>query len=118
MVVASSANNPDRNDADVATNFQWRQHFNNTGDSSNNSQSGTNVADTKFPLWLRITRNRDRVEGFQSADGTTFTKVGGDDGGATLDRMAARIYIGFALTNHRDGDLATAKFDANSVKFQ
>ena len=118
MVVASSANSPDRNDPDVATNFQWRQHFNNSADSSNNSVSGTNVSSTKFPLWLRIVRNRDQIAGWQSGDGTTFTQVGGDSGGATLDRMAAQIYIGFAVTNHRDGDFATAKFDANSVKFQ
>ena len=36
----------------------------------------------------------------------------------TLDRLNASVYIGFAVTNHRDGDFATAKFDAKSVTFQ
>src|SRR5213078_1713041 len=97
---------------------QWRKHFSKTADDSLGSAQGTSVEDTKFPQWLRITRNRDTIEGFQSNDGTTFTKVGGDDGTITLDRLAARVYVGFADTNHRDGDFLTAKFDANSVSFQ
>lgn len=102
----------------ASTAFQWRRHFSNSADDSLGGQDGTAADATKYPLWLRIGRVGSRITGFQSADGTTFTKVGGDDGGVTLDRLPARIYIGFAVTNHRDGDLATAKFDANSVAFQ
>jgi hypothetical protein len=118
MMVVSSANSSDRNSPDAGSNFQFRRHFSNTADDSLGAQEGMTVADSKFPHWIRITRNRDKIEGFESNDGTTFTKVGGDDGGVTLDRLAARVYVGFAVTNHRDGDIATAKFDANSVTFQ
>jgi hypothetical protein len=127
FICASSADNPDRNDPDVAVNFQFRKHFSNTADDSLGSQSGPNTADIKYPLWLRIRRHgvfdggdsdTTMIEGFTSADGTNFTKVGGDDGGVTLDRMNPLAYVGFALTSHQDGTFATAKFDANSVQFQ
>jgi hypothetical protein len=103
-------------DVHSPVHFQWRLHHSNSADESLGSQQGTESI--TYPHWLRITRNFDRIEGFQSSDGTTFTKVGGDEGGITLPRLPARVHVGFAVSNHRDGDFMTAKFDANSVKFE
>jgi hypothetical protein len=102
----------------AGTNFSWRTHYNNTGDESNATQDGLPASDVTFPLWLRLTRVRDHIEGSTSSDGTTYTKIGGDEAGVNLDRMSARVYVGYCVTNHRDVDLATAKFDHNSMKFE
>jgi hypothetical protein len=124
--VAASTND-DPNNAHASVFFSYRKLYNNnTADDSLASQDGTDAAHTTYPQWLRIVRRglltggnpSSQIEGWQSADGTNFTKVGGDSGGVVIDRLNSQIYIGFAVTNHRDGDFATAKFDANSVTFQ
>jgi hypothetical protein len=125
FIAAVTADNPD--DAHAVVEFQWRKLYNNnTADDSLASVSGTDNAGTTFPQWLRIVRRglltggnpSTQIEGWQSADGTNFKQVGGDSGAVVLDRLSPQVYIGFAVTNHRDGDFATAMFDANSVTFQ
>ncbi len=124
FIAATTADNPD--DQHAVVELQWRKHFSNTADDS----LGNTPADgdpPPYPFWLRITRrgifdggdsDTTKIEGFFSKDGTNFTKIGGDDGGVTLDRLNPLAYVGFAVTSHQDAELATAKFDANSVKFQ
>jgi hypothetical protein len=111
----------------AGAHFQWRKNYNdNSTDTSLGEQDGTDAASTTFPQWLRIVRRglltggnpSSQIEGWQSKDGTTFTKMGGDSGGVVIDRLNPEVYIGIAVTNHRDGDFATAMFDAKSVTFQ
>jgi hypothetical protein len=124
-IVATTNDNPDDTHASVL--FTWRKQFGTSPDASNDKNDGTDANSTAYPLWLRIVRRNvvstssepnTQIEGWQSGDGTNFTKLGGDDGGVVMDRLPPQFYIGFAVTNHRDGDFATAKFDANSVTFQ
>jgi len=107
--------------------FQARLRANDpTADESVISQDG--AATTQYPHFLRIVRrgvvlegdDRDsvRIEGFQSADGKTFTKVGGADGGVTFGRFPARAYLGLFVTNQREGGTATAQFEAGSITFE
>jgi hypothetical protein len=109
--------------------FQFRKRFSDpTEDESVGSQDGSAANATNFPLFLRIVRrgvvldgdDRDsvRVEGFQSADGKTFTKVGGNDGGVTFGRFPGQYYIGFFVTNQREGGTTSAQFDAGSLAFE
>jgi len=44
--------------------------------------------------------------------------VGGSDGGVQFTRFPARAYIGFFVTNQREGATASAQFDATSVTFE
>jgi len=124
FVAATTADNPD--DQHAVVEFQYRKHFSNTADDSLASQSAEGDP-PPYPFWLRISRHAlfdggdsdtSKIEGFFSKDGTNFTKIGGDDGGVVLDRLNPLAYVGFAVTNHQDGAFATAKFNANTVKFQ
>jgi hypothetical protein len=107
--------------------FQARLRANDpTEEESIVSHEGAGT--TQYPQFLRIVRrgvvldgdDRDsvRIEGFQSADGRTFTKVGGDEGGVTFGRFPALGYVGFFVTNQREGGYATAQFDTGSITFE
>jgi hypothetical protein len=123
-VFASSNNNAD--DVHAGIQFSWRSRFSDQSEESIGMQDGSAAADTKYPLYLRIVRRPlfegdndiTRIEGFQSADGKTFTKVGGTDGGVQFSRFPAKAFIGFVVTNQREGATATATFDAASIAFE
>jgi len=73
-------------------------------------------ADVKVPVWLRLTRTGDNIEGAYSADGTTFTNV--DPANGTYINLSPFTYAGLAVTAHSDGALGIAKFDTTSIKIQ
>jgi hypothetical protein len=124
-VFGSSNNNPD--DVHAGVQFLSRKLQNDPSEDSVAIQDGSSADQTRYPLFLRIVRSpvfegdsdiHSRIEGFQSADGKTFTKVGGSDGGVQFTRFPARAYIGFFVTNQREGATASAQFDATSVTFE
>jgi hypothetical protein len=83
------------------------------------SYGSTNpVADTDVtvPVWLRITRSGDNLEGAYSTDGTTYTNI--DPPNGTTPGLSPFTYAGLAVTAQHEGALGIAKFDANSVKIQ
>jgi regulation of enolase protein 1 (concanavalin A-like superfamily) len=73
-------------------------------------------ADVKVPLWLRITRTGDTLQGSYSTDGTTFTAI--DPPNGTIPNLSPFTYAGLCVTAHQEGTLATARFDAASIKIQ
>lgn len=56
--------------------------------------------------WIRLVRVGDTFTAFESGTGTNWSLVGS----ATL-ALPPTLYVGFALTSHRDGTLGTATFD-------
>jgi regulation of enolase protein 1 (concanavalin A-like superfamily) len=60
---------------------------------------------TPAPHWVRLTRSGNTFTALTSPDGVTWTLVGTD----TIS-MATTVYVGLALTSHRDGSIATATF--------
>jgi regulation of enolase protein 1 (concanavalin A-like superfamily) len=72
--------------------------------------------DVKVPVWLRLTRKGDNIEGGYSTDGTTFTNV--DPPNGTYPNLSPFTYAGLAVTAHQEGALGIAKFDATSIKIQ
>lgn len=82
--------------------FQYR--VNNGGTSG--GDNGDNVLTR--PRWLKITRAGDVLRGFFSDDGVTWTQRGT----ITLAGLPANVLIGFAMTSHIDGTLATATLDS------
>jgi regulation of enolase protein 1 (concanavalin A-like superfamily) len=59
------------------------------------------------PMWLRLVRSGNVFQTFQSADGITWTAVWTS---VTLN-LGPLVDIGFAVTSHNDGTIATATFD-------
>jgi phosphatidylserine/phosphatidylglycerophosphate/cardiolipin synthase-like enzyme len=76
------------------------------GGVSTHTAGGTGTA----PVWVRLTRTGEVVTAYRSADGATWTLVGTD----TI-AMPATIHIGLAVSSHRDGTLAKARFQNVAV---
>ncbi|NOR67231.1 MAG: hypothetical protein GQ528_07740, partial [Woeseiaceae bacterium] len=71
---------------------------------SNNSDSSEVVAP---PYWVKLERVGNDFSGSISADGVTWTQVGGAE---TLE-MADPVLIGLAVTSHAAGEVRTFTFD-------
>jgi hypothetical protein len=71
---------------------------------SNNSDSSEVVAP---PYWVKLERVGNDFTGSISADGVTWTQVGGAE---TLE-MADPVLIGLAVTSHASGEVRTFTFD-------
>jgi regulation of enolase protein 1 (concanavalin A-like superfamily) len=65
-------------------------------------------------LWTRLQRVGYDIAGFYSRDGIVWTQA--DFPPQTLPTLNQEALFGLALTSHRDGSLATAKFDQVSVQ--
>jgi hypothetical protein len=101
--------------------FHWRrgarlQNGDMQGDNPSEAEAvGTDDSSSTYPVFLRVTRNGDTVQGFQSKDGTTFTRVGDD---VNIPSLSLFTYAGFAVTAHNDRLQGIAKFDASSLTIQ
>ncbi|HET7695085.1 MAG TPA: S8 family serine peptidase [Vicinamibacterales bacterium] len=62
------------------------------------------------PRWVKLVRSGATISGYESADGATWTRVGGDT--FTLGRS---VLIGLAVSSHVAGTTAAATFDNVSV---
>jgi hypothetical protein len=67
-------------------------------------------AGASFPVWLRLRRNGDRIDGEMSADGRTWMPVG-----SVTMTLPSRVPAGLAVTSHDPNVLNTATFDNVSV---
>ena len=63
------------------------------------------------PRWLRLVRQGDQLQGYESQDGATWTPVG-----QIAIPMPVTVYVGFANTSHDDSLLSTATFDNLSMQ--
>ncbi|WP_306192064.1 ABC transporter permease subunit [Streptomyces sp. MK5] len=76
-------------------------------------------ASTDSPRWLRLTRTGDTLTGYDSTNGTTWTRIGS----AHLTGLPATVHVGLFVTSpvsfqtSADGSrtLATATFDHTSI---
>jgi fibronectin type 3 domain-containing protein len=85
--------------------FEYR---NSTGGSA---ASAGNVTGLTAPAWVRLTRNGNVFSGYYSADGVTWTQIGGN---ITIT-MSANPLVGLAVTAHNSSHLCTSTFDNVSV---
>jgi regulation of enolase protein 1 (concanavalin A-like superfamily) len=74
--------------------------------STNGTSSHTSGGGGTAPYWVRISRSGNTFTAYVSTNGSSWTLVGS---ASTL--MTSTIYVGLALTSHKDGVLATATFD-------
>jgi hypothetical protein len=63
------------------------------------------------PRWLRLVRQGDQLQGYESADGTFWTLVK-----QVTIPMPVTVYIGLAITSHDDSLLSTATFANLSIQ--
>ncbi|MBI1840676.1 MAG: putative Ig domain-containing protein, partial [Verrucomicrobia bacterium] len=79
--------------------FQYRS---STGGSSANA----NTTGLAAPYWVKIVRSGNTFTAYRSSNGSTWTTMG-----STTIIMGSTVYIGLAVTSHKDGDLCPAVFD-------
>jgi len=87
MMIVSAAN---------GTAFQRRV---NTGGSSANTSQGSST-DT----WVKLSRVGDQITGSTSSDGVTWADIN-----TVTIEMNTDVFIGLAVTSHKDGTLTTAE---------
>jgi regulation of enolase protein 1 (concanavalin A-like superfamily) len=58
------------------------------------------------PYWVRVVRSSNTFTAYRSANGTTWTSMG-----SVTVTMGANVFIGLAVTSHRDGTLNTSTID-------
>jgi hypothetical protein len=107
LMIRDSLDGPARNVMIAATPdhgliVQWRH---DTGGGSSVSEAGPI---TQYPLFLRIRRSGDLIQCFQSDDGSVFEKAGES---IKLDHLGPTVFVGFAVTAHREGSTTHAEFD-------
>ncbi len=68
--------------------------------------STTSLAGPIAPYWLKLVRSGSRVSAYSSANGSTWTLIG-----QIKISLGTSVYVGFAVTSHKDGTLNTATFD-------
>jgi regulation of enolase protein 1 (concanavalin A-like superfamily) len=74
------------------------------------ASAATGVGGIAPPHWVRLVRSGNTFTAYRSADGVNWTTIGTD----TI-AMGATVYVGFAVTSHNDGVLATATLDNVSL---
>jgi phosphatidylserine/phosphatidylglycerophosphate/cardiolipin synthase-like enzyme/regulation of enolase protein 1 (concanavalin A-like superfamily) len=65
---------------------------------------------SKAPRWVKLTRSSSTITAYESADGSTWTKVGSD-----TFTMPSTVFIGLAVSSHVQGVICTATFDGVAV---
>ena len=81
--------------------FRWQRRT-NTGGNTFTSKSGSG---TLPAVWVRVVRTGNRLSGYTSADGVSWTLVNS----ATIS-MASNVYIGLAVASGSTSTLGTATF--------
>lgn len=64
----------------------------------------------KAPMWLKVSRKGNTFTGFKSSDGSNWQQIG-----SVTINMNAQVFVGLAVTAHRDGTLNTSVFKNVSV---
>jgi hypothetical protein len=102
-------------------NFHWRRggYLNNGNVQDDNPSeaeaAGTDDGSTTYPQFVKVTKNGDTFQGFQSSDGKTFTKVGDD---VIIPASSWLTYAGIAVTAHDGRGQGIVKVDASSITIQ
>ena len=68
--------------------------------------SYTRTTGLTAPYWVRLVRSGNTFTGYRSANGTTWVSTG-----SVTVTMGTNVFIGLAVTSHRDGALNTSILD-------
>jgi regulation of enolase protein 1 (concanavalin A-like superfamily)/uncharacterized protein (DUF2141 family) len=78
--------------------------------SDDNTSVSTAGSLSTAPRWVKLVRAGNRITGYESADGSSWTLVGTDS-----FTMGADVLVGLAVSSHIAGTLSTATFDHVAV---
>jgi hypothetical protein len=85
------------------------------GDSStfvqDSSSDTVQISDPSAPIWLRITRTGNLIEGYVSKDGTSWHLAA-----QRQIAMSDPVFVGLAVTSHAASKLNTSTFDSVSIQ--
>jgi subtilisin family serine protease len=70
----------------------------------------TSGSQSTAPRWVKLVRSGSTIDGYESADGSAWTRVGSD-----TFTMGQTVLVGLAVSSHVFGTTATATFDNVSV---
>src|SRR5262249_44921592 len=93
---------------------EFRKEILNSGGNQGSNQ-GSSLADTKFPIWLKLTKTGTMIQAFQSNDGSSYTAIGDP---VDFTNVTDITYAGVAATAHSDGGYVTGVLDATTIKVQ
>jgi hypothetical protein len=77
--------------------FEWRDAANAAGNQAANPL--IDAPDLIPPLWIRLTRNGDKITAEYSLDGTTWKGGTDPNNQATISGLAAQVNVGLAITS-------------------
>jgi hypothetical protein len=80
--------------------------------STGGSSSATAGAAVVAPYWVKLTRSGDTFTAYQSANGSTWTRIGS----AVTIRMRTSVYVGLAVTSRNNSTLGTATLENVSIQ--
>jgi hypothetical protein len=86
--------------------FRWQRRSNTGGSTS----ATTSTVSTLPNTWVRLVRSGSTITGYQSTNGTTWTKVS-----SRRISMAANVYVGFVVASGSTTALSTATFTSGMV---
>ena len=69
-----------------------------------------NVQSVSTPIWVRLSRVGDKIYGYYSSDGNTWTQLGTE-----LTMPTGSVYVGMAISNHNNAAKATMLIDNVSI---
>ncbi len=81
--------------------FSWR------GSTAGSTTGVTGPAATTLPQWYRLVRTGNKITGYSSANGTTWTPVGSN----TFSSLSNTLLAGLAVCSRHTGALNTSVFD-------
>jgi endonuclease/exonuclease/phosphatase family metal-dependent hydrolase/regulation of enolase protein 1 (concanavalin A-like superfamily) len=78
--------------------------------TSTGGSTSTTAASGSAPYYVKLSRSGNTFKAQKSVDGVTWTTVSSQS-----ITMASTIYVGFAVSSHVDGSLASATFERTAV---
>ncbi|MEM9536721.1 MAG: DUF1349 domain-containing protein [Cyanobacteria bacterium P01_E01_bin.45] len=87
------------------------QHRSQTNNSSSSVKNKSIDGGAPAPGWIKLERVGNTFSGYASEDGQNWTFIGD----VTLDNMPETVYVGMALTSHKNSETADAVFSDISL---
>jgi hypothetical protein len=96
----------------------WERRTGWNGTGTNNGSNPVSDEDTKYPLWLRLTKEGAVISASQSNDGVTFTQEGDETTTEDYERMNDLTFAGIAFISSNADGKGLIKVGASSIKIQ
>lgn len=79
--------------------------------TNGSATAATAVAGHAAPYWVKVSRTKDTLTAYYSADGISWTSIASQ----TMGTLATNVYVGLAMCSHNTGAITQGMFDTVSV---